>query len=113
MTLRFKLVLGIALLMAAAAFFLPSPLGFRQVLEDPLCASIEEDPCYVDGVFEIYNARDYLRFAGYMNRAAKEEPDYEAATAVDARLMADLNMEEDERYRLKNHPYIRQAYGGW
>lgn len=109
MTLRFKVVFGIALLLAVGAFFLPSPLGFRQVPEDPLCASIEEDLCYVDGVFEIYNAKDYLRFAGYMNRAAKEEPDYEAATAVDARLMADLNMQEDERYRLKGHPYIRQA----
>ena len=61
-----------------SCLFLPVPLGFRETAEDPLCASIEEDPCYADGVFEIYNAKDYLRFAGYMNRASKEEEDYEA-----------------------------------
>ena len=109
MTLRFKIIFGIALLLAVTAFFLPSPLGLGEVNRDPLCESVEEDPCYVDGVFEIYNARDYLRFAGYLNRARKEEPDNEMATAVDARLMADVNMQEDERYRLKDHPYIRQA----
>ena len=78
MTLRWKVILGAVLLLSIAAFFLPVPLGFRETAEDPLCASIEEDPCYADGVFEIYNAKDYLRFAGYMNRASKEEEDYEA-----------------------------------
>ena len=107
--LCWKVILGAALLLAAALFFPSSSLGFWGTEKDPLCASMEEDPCYADGVFEIYNARDYLRFAGYLNRARKEEPDNEMATAVDAKLMADLNMQEDKRYRLKNHPYIRQS----
>lgn len=109
MALRWKIIFGVVLLLAAAAFFLPRPLGLREFEKDPLCASMEEDPCYKDGIFEIYNARDYLRFAGYLNRLRKENPDNEAATAVDARLMTDLDMQEEERYHLKDHPYIRQA----
>ena len=77
---------------------------------DPLCDLIEEDPCFVDGVFEISCAKDYQRFVGYVNRAGKENPEDEGAVAVDARLMADVNMETEERYALrKSHPYIRQA----
>jgi hypothetical protein len=48
MTLRWKVILGAVLLLSIAAFFLPVPLGFRETAEDPLCASIEEDPCYAD-----------------------------------------------------------------
>ena len=109
MALRRTIVFGSILLLAIAAFFMLSPLGVGKTEEYPLCASISEDPCYVDGVYEIYNVKDYLRFSGYLNRATKEEPDNYMATAVDARLMADLNMEEDERYHLKGHPYIRKA----
>lgn len=56
-------------------------LGFQDLGRetDPLCASIEEDPCFSDGVFEIFCAKDYLRFAGYMNRARKEKPINEEA----------------------------------
>ena len=86
-------------------------LGFQDLGRetDPLCASIEEDPCFSDGVFEIFCAKDYLRFAGYMNRARKENPVDEEAVAVDGRLMADVNLETEERYALENHPYIRLA----
>ena len=91
---------------------------------DPLYASIEEDPCYEEGVYRIYDGGDYVRFAGYMNRARKEEPENEEATAVDAVLMADVDLSESlrgpvkncpflegdlVRYRLRGHPYIRQA----
>ena len=109
MALRWKNIFGAVLLLVITAFFLCYSLISRNAEKDPLCTSIEEDPCYVDGVYEVYNVKDYLRFNGYMNRAREEETDNEMATAVNARLMADLNMEEDERYHLKDHPYILQA----
>ena len=40
--LRWKVVLGAALLLAAALFFLSSSLGFWGTEKDPLCASMEE-----------------------------------------------------------------------
>ena len=79
MALRWKIVFGAVLLLAITAFFLYSHLKPRNAEKDPLCTSIEEDSYYVDGVYEIYNARDYLRFNGYMNRAGKEETDNEMA----------------------------------
>ena len=91
---------------------------------EPLYASVTEDPCYQDGVFQIWDPGDYVRFAGYLNRARKEEPDEEQATAIDGVLMADLDLNNPLlgpiknapffqgdviRYRLRGHPYIRQS----
>ena len=104
-----RMIAGCALVFGIVGLFLVLIFRESQRAEDPLCASIEEDPCFVDGVFEIFCAKDYLRFVGYVNRARKEDPENEAAIAVDARLMADVNLETEERYALRNHPYIRQA----
>ncbi len=109
MRLQWRIVVGCVLMIGALAEGLALEFKDFKGAKDPLYASIEEDPCFSDGVFEIFCARDYLRFAGYMNRARKENPEDEAAVAVDARLMADVNMETEERYVLKGHPYIRQA----
>lgn len=112
----------LAVLTAAALLYTGCQWYLRTY--DPLYASIEEDPCYEEGVYRIYDAGDYVRFAGYLNRARKEEPENEEATAVDAVLMADVDLTEPRRgpvkycpflkgdiirYRLKGHPYIRQA----
>lgn len=102
-------------------------LGYAQYVRtyDPLYERIEEDPCYRNGVFQIWDSGDYIRFAGYLNRARKEHPDDAAATAVDAVLMADIDLsgpaygpikecpffqKDIIRYRsMKGHPYIRQG----
>lgn len=92
---------------------------------DPLFSSIEEDPCYEDGMYCIYDAGDYIRFTGYLNRARREEPENEKATAVDAMLMEDIDLTgaaygpvktgpftkiDMIKYRFRNgHPYIRQG----
>lgn len=109
MSLRLRMGLGFLAVLAVLSFFLPSPWGLRKTDRDPLYASVKDDPCCQDGVYYIYNAKDYLRFTGYLNRARKEEPDNEEILGLDVCLMADLNMEEEERYRLNGHPYIRQA----
>ncbi len=108
MTLRGRIVLSAVLLFALLSLFMDFPFGLPKKEADLLCASIEEDPCYADGVYYIYNLNDYLRFSGYMNRARKEDPEDDTATAVDASLMADLNLEEDERCRnISKNPYIK------
>lgn len=102
-------------------------VGWEWYLEgyDPLYESIEEDPCYQDGVFLIYEKEDYARFVGYVNRAYKEAAASLEATAVDAALMADIDLSEARygtvkelpflKYRIvkyrnaDGHPYIRQA----
>ena len=104
-----RIVVGCVLVVGIVGGLMGGLFWGRMGEVDPLCASIEEDPCFVDGVFEIFCAKDYLRFVGYVNRAAKEKPGDETAVAVDARLMADVNMETEERYALRGHPYIRQA----
>lgn len=92
---------------------------------DPLYEQIEEDPCYENGVYEIYDSGDYIRFVGYLNRARRERPGDNAATAVDAVLMADIDLSEAAygpvkecpfyqkdviRYHsMREHPYIRQG----
>lgn len=104
-----------------------SVVGWERYLKeyDPLYDEIEEDPCYQDGVFLIYEAGDYARFVGYVNRAYKEEGDDLEATALDAVLMADIDLTEAKygtvkelpfltykivKYRnFGGHPYIRQA----
>ncbi len=80
---------------------------------DPLCETIEEDDCFQDGVFYIYNKKDYLRFTGYVNRAYKTEE----SVSINAALMTDLDLEEDKgySYSLAGHPYIKipiLRYGG-
>lgn len=76
---------------------------------DPLYTSIEEDPCWQGDVFYIYDKRDYVRFAGYMNRAGKEDPDNDAAVRINAELMADIDLTEAAYGSLHGHPYIRQS----
>lgn len=92
---------------------------------DPLYAQIEEDPCWKEGVYEIYDAGDYARFVGYMNRAHKEDRNNIEATAIDAVLMADIDLSDAKYGPIKGlpftqkdlvkyqsfggHPYIRQA----
>lgn len=92
---------------------------------DPLFSSIEEDPCFQNGVYYIGDIGDYLRFVGYLNRAHKEEEGNEKATAVDAVLTADICLTDTARgpwklcplikgdiipYRFQGgHPYIRQS----
>lgn len=74
---------------------------------DPLYASIDEDPCYQDGTYYIYDKGDYVRFNGYLNRARKEEPENEEATAVNAVLMKDIDMNSKAFGPLKGVPFIR------
>ena len=88
-----------------------------QTPEDPLCERIEEDPCFVDDVFHIYNKKDYLRFMGYVNRARKksEAGREDAVLSVDAALMADIDLAEGEGYPSGSSPYIRSpilSYAG-
>ena len=52
---------------------------------------MEEDPCWREGVYYIEDFGDYIRFAGYLNRAHREEPENEAAVAVDAVLLNDID----------------------
>lgn len=61
--------------------------------------TIEEDACYLDGVFYIKDKKDFLRFTGYMNRASREDGESAQALSVDAVLMADIDMEADDGYR--------------
>ncbi len=80
---------------------------------DPLCETIEEDDCFRDGVFYIYNKKDYVRFIGYVNRAYQTE----GSVSIDAVLMADIDLEKDKGYgySLADHPYIKSPmlrYGG-
>lgn len=77
--------------------------------EDPLCENIEEDPCFEEGVFYIYNKKDYLRFMGYVNRARKEGDGNErnGGLSVDASLMADLDLAQEKGYHADSNPYIR------
>lgn len=74
---------------------------------DPLYASIDEDPCYQEGTYYIYDKGDYVRFNGYLNRARKEEPENEKATAVNAVLMQDIDMNSKALGPLKGFPLIR------
>lgn len=75
---------------------------------DPLYEQIEEDPCYENGVYEIYDSGDYIRFVGYLNRARRERPGDNAATAVDAVLMADIDLSEAAYGPVKECPFIRK-----
>ncbi|MBU9746758.1 LysM peptidoglycan-binding domain-containing protein [Lachnospiraceae bacterium ASD3451] len=108
------------LVSAAAIFILTFAFWILAAREsetfDPLYASIEEDPSYRDGVFYIYDIKDYTRFDGYINRARKVEKENNEAVAVDVELMADINFVEDRGYgSFIGHPYIRQSmlrYGG-
>ena len=111
------------LLMLAAAVL--SAYRWYVRMYDPLYASVEEDPCYQNGIYYIQDPGDYIRFTGYLNRARKEEPDNEAAAAVDAVLLQDIDLRGNAygplklfpfftkdliRYRsLKGHPYIRMC----
>lgn len=119
---RHRRRIGAALLLLTAVWM----TGWRYVQSyDPLYDSIEEDPSWKEGIYYIYDSGDYARFVGYLNRRRKEEPENEAATAVDAVLMADIDL-SDEKYGplkffpllkgdimpyrfLKGHPYIRQG----
>ena len=107
--------------------FLHVFIAGKQYLDnyDPLYTSIEKDPCYQDGVFTIYQPGDYARFVGYLNRNHKRDPNNPKATAIDAVLMADIDL-SDAKYgpvkelsflkksfikyqSFEGHPYIRQA----
>ena len=78
---------------------------------DPLCDTIEEDSSYRDGVFYIYDLKDYQRLNGYLNRTwkqikAQEENEVVGSVKGDqegldtpAVLMADINMQTDQGYR--------------
>lgn len=69
--------------------------------------TIEEDDCYQDGVFYIFDKKDFLRFTGYMNRACKMDGVSAETLSVDAVLMADIDMEEDAGYRRLKNDYIK------
>ena len=51
-----RMIAGCALVFGIVGLFLVLIFRESQRAEDPLCASIEEDPCFVDGVFEIFCA---------------------------------------------------------
>lgn len=74
---------------------------------DPLCASMEEDPCYgEDGKYYIYTADDYLRFAGYLNRESKDKDrtfnrEDTPYIFTDAVLMADIDLGDSNYYQLQ------------
>lgn len=71
---------------------------------EPLRDNVENDPCFRHNTFYIYTQKEYLRFAGYVNR------DYENGTFTMkyAKLLADIDLARDEGYGdLTEHPYIR------
>lgn len=77
---------------------------------DPLYGTIGDDPSYgADGIFYIYDTKDYLRFIGYMNRARLEDRENTAAVSTDVSLMADIDLSENGYSGLKKHPYIKQC----
>lgn len=115
---------GFLILLALAAAVLSAYRWYVRTY-DPLYDTMEEDPCWREGVYYIEDFGDYIRFAGYLNRARREEPENEAAVAVDAVLLNDIDTSGNAfgplkifpflsgdfvRYgSMKNHPYIRQC----
>ena len=86
--------------------FLPSSRMDIHLLSapEPLRDNVENDPCFRNGFFCIYTQKDYLRFAGYVNR------DYENRTFTlkYAKLFSDIDFTKEEGYgNLAEHPYIR------
>lgn len=86
--------------------FLPSSHMDIHLLSapEPLRDNVENDPCFRNGFFCIYTQKDYLRFAGYVNR------DYENGTFTlkCAKLFSDIDFTKEEGYgNLAEHPYIR------
>lgn len=88
--------------------------GLYEESKDPLYETLEADPCYgEDGIFYIYNEADYQRFAGYVNRARLESREDLSATAVDAVLMADIDLNEGIRpYRAEYMKLCMLCCGG-
>lgn len=88
---------------------------------DPLYETIEEDPSYRDGVFYIYDLKDYQRFDGYVNRIWQQikaqggDEDIDnvkgglAGPDIPAVLMADIDIRTDKGYGGLRHEYIRQG----
>lgn len=88
--------------------------GLYEESKDPLYETIEADPCYgEDSIFYIYDEADYQRFAGYVNRAHLESREDLSATAVDAVLMEDIDLNEGIRpYRAEYMKLCMLCYGG-
>lgn len=98
--------------LVATLFFLHILITGKQYLDnyDPLYASIKNDPCYQDGVFAIYQPGDYARFVGYVNRSHKNTPDNIEATAIDAVLMADIDLSDAKYGPIKELPFLKKSY---
>lgn len=80
----------------------------REVLT--LYEDYKSDPSVDEhGVFLIYNAKDYLRFCGYVNRGANVKDE---ALRLNAALMADISLVSEETYLIKqsdDFKYIKYA----